>query len=95
MQLMTFLPLIKTQSKVQKKISGGFPWMKKYSPFIRIIHGDWLIFRRERKKLGENGYLQRKKDFLTKKMFATKQDWWTKDMVKRRELIIMRCFLQL
>ena len=28
-------------------------------------------------------------------MFATKQDWWPKDMLKRREMIIMRCFLQL
>ena len=41
------------------------------------------------------GYLQRKRDFITKKMFATKQDWWTKDMLKRRELIIMRYFFQL
>ena len=89
------LPLIKTQSKVHKKISGGLPWMKKCSPFIRIIHGDWSIFRRARKQLGANGYLQRKKDFLTKKMSATKQDWWPKDMLKRREFIIMRCFLQL
>ena len=45
--------------------------------------------------IGANGYTQRKKDFLTKVMFATKQDWWQKATLRRKELTTMRYFLQL
>ena len=48
-----------------------------------------------KKAIGCKWVFVKKEGFLTKKMFATKQDWWPKDILKRRELNIMRYFLKM
>ena len=48
-----------------------------------------------RVRRGENGFLQRNKDFLTSMMSATRQGWWLKAMLMKKEMTKMRYFLQL
>ena len=55
----------------------------------------WGNYLRVRRQLGANGYLQRKTDFLTSMMPATRQGWWLKVTLGRKELTTMRYFLQL
>ena len=52
-------------------------------------------YQKVRRQLGANGYLQRKKNFLIKKIFATRQDWLLKALLGGKKLIVMRYFLQL